>query len=154
MFSPCEVRQMPAQPVLSIRSRTPMDNLQQVLGQSYEKIALLLNELGENPAGCPFVIYYNMDMQDLDVEVGFPVSSALPGKGAIQAGDFPAGWAATCEYTGPYPEMVSAYEALTHWIQEHNYQPTGVAIEVYLNSPSQTPPEELKTQIFLPVQEN
>jgi effector-binding domain-containing protein len=147
MSYPCEAVEQPVQPVLSIRTRTPVQNLPEVLGNSYQKIIALLTELGESPAGAPFVAYYNMDMQDLDMEIGFPVSRELPGKGEVHSSEIPSGKYATCLYTGPYPEMPPAYEALNAWIQEHSFEPTGVVYEHYLNSPQEVPPQELKTLI-------
>jgi effector-binding domain-containing protein len=92
-----------------------------------------------------------MDMQDLDVEIGFPVSGSLPGKGEIQPGEIPGGKAATCLHVGPYTEVGPAYEALMQWIMENGFEATGVAYEMHLNDPAQTPPEELKTQIVFPM---
>ncbi len=114
-------------------------NLPQVLGEAYGKIMQYMGELGETPGGAPFVAYYNMDMQNLDMEIGFPVLSALPGKGEVQAGQIPAGKAATCLHTGPYPEIASAYNDLSAWITAQGVHPTGVAYEFYLNDPAAHP---------------
>jgi effector-binding domain-containing protein len=110
-----------------------------------------MSELGVPPAGAPFVAYFNMDMQNLDMEIGFPVMQPLPGKGEVQASQIPAGKAATCLHTGPYPEIESAYKALSNWVAEKGYTPTGVAYEFYLNDPGETPPQELQTQILFPL---
>ena len=147
----CEIREQAAQPVLSIRTRTPVQELPQAFGRAYGEIALYLGELGEHPAGPPFAAYYNMDMQDLDVEIGFPVSRVLSGKGEIQPGEIPAGRVATCLHTGPYGEIEPAYNALSKWIQGNGYEAAGVAYEMYLNDPEETPPQELKTQILFPL---
>jgi len=45
-----------------------------------------LNELGEKPLEAAFAAYYNMDMENLDVEMGFPVAKPLAGRGEIKAG--------------------------------------------------------------------
>jgi effector-binding domain-containing protein len=90
-------------------------------------------------------------MQDLDLEIGFPVSGELPDRGNIQAGEIPGGKVATCLYTGPYSGIAPAYTAFSEWIEANGYQPTGVAYEVYLNDPDETPPEELQTQIAFPL---
>jgi effector-binding domain-containing protein len=110
-----------------------------------------LGELGESPAGAPFVVYYNMDMQDLDVEAGYPVSQALTGKAEVQAGNLPAGMVATCDYSGPITEMGPAYEVLTQWIKDNSYEATGVVYEFYLNDPAETLPQHLRTQIVFPL---
>ncbi len=151
MFSPCEIQDIPARPTMTIRTHCPVQDLPQVIGNAYAEIAGYMGEMGTHPAGGPFVIYYNMDMQNLEVEIGFPSDRAFPGKGGVQPGEFPGCRAATCVYTGPYPEMTAAYEALTRCIQESGLEATGVAIEEYFNSPMEVAPEELKTRIILPV---
>lgn len=147
----CEILNKAPQAILSIRRRTSVQNLPQVLGESYGKIAAYLGELGANPVGAPFTAYYNMDMQDLDIEIGFPVTHTLPSRGEIQASEMPAGKYAACLYTGPYQDIGPAYEALTKFVQENGVQPSGVAYEYYLNDPTETPPQELMTQIVFPL---
>ncbi len=147
----CDTIDRPAQPALSIRTHSAVQDLPQVLGKAYGAIMQYLGELGVSPAGAPFVAYFNMDMQDLDMEIGFPVMQPLPGKGEVQASQIPAGKAATCLHTGPYPEIEHAYKALSAWVSEKGYTPTGVSYEFYLNDPQQTPPQELQTQILFPL---
>ena len=143
----CEVKEQAAQPALSIRTRTSVQDIPQVLGKAYGAIAQYLGELGEQPAGPPFTVYYNMDMQNLDIEIGFPVSRQFSGKGDIRASEIPSGKVAICLYTGPYSEIEPAYNALSQWIEDNGYEATGVVYEMYLNDPAQTPPQELRTQI-------
>jgi effector-binding domain-containing protein len=147
----CKVKEQPSRATLAIRTRVSVQDLPQVLGRAYGAIAQYLGELGEQPAGPPFVAYYNMDMQALDIEAGFPVFRELSGKGDIQAGEIPGGKVATCLYTGPYSGIEPAYNALSQWMKENGYEATGVAYEMYLNDPEQTPPQELQTQIVFPL---
>jgi effector-binding domain-containing protein len=143
----CEVVERSAQVVLSMRTRTKVEDLQQFFGKAYGGIMQYLGELGEFPLGMPFGAYYNMDMQDLDVEAGFPVARPIPGKGEIIASQIPAGRFATCLYYGPYDQIAPAYEALTAWIQANGYEPSGIAYEYYLNDPAEVPPEQVATRI-------
>jgi effector-binding domain-containing protein len=147
----CEIKEQAAQPTLSIRKRTPIDGLPQLLGESYGKIAGYLAELGTQPDGAPFAAYYNMDMQDLDVEIGFPVTEPVPSKGDIQASQIPGGKLAIALHTGPYGEIGPAYDALTQFAKEQGCEPTGVSYEFYLNDPQETSPQDLKTQIIFPL---
>jgi effector-binding domain-containing protein len=114
-------------------------------------IGQYLESLGKSPAGDPFVAYYNMDMQDLDLEMGFPVSGTVPGKGDIEYREIPAGKFATCLHIGPYPELGQAYEALTGWVKQQGYEVSGTAYEHYLNDAAVTPPQELKTLLMFPI---
>ena len=147
----CELIQQSAQPVLSIRTRTPMDNLKQTIGSSYDAIMQYLSEIGENASDAPFVAYYNMDMQDLDVEIGYPVGKAIQGKDEIKQSEIPYGRYAACLYTGSYSKMESAYNAISEWMKENGYTPTGVVYEFYLNDPQEIPEDELQTRIMFPL---
>jgi effector-binding domain-containing protein len=147
----CEVKEQPAQPVLVIRTTTPVQELPQVLGSSYGAIAQYLSSLGEGPAGAPFVIYFNMDMQALDIEIGFPVSHSLPGQGNIQSDKIFGEKVATCLFTGPYSEVGPAYEALTQFVKDRQLEASGVAYEFYLNDPQTVKTAELQTQIYFPL---
>lgn len=147
----CTMQESSPQAVLSIRTHTAVQDLPQLLGQGYTAIGQYLGELAEQPAGPPFAAYYNMDMENLDVEFGFPVTRSLPGRAEIKAGEIPGGPIATCVHTGPYSEMAPAYEALSQWMKDQGYEPTGVVYELYLNPPDQTPPAELQTQIIFPL---
>jgi effector-binding domain-containing protein len=147
----CEIKEQAMQPTLTVRARTPIDALPQLLEESYGKIGAYLAELGEGPAGAPFAAYFNMDMQDLDVEIGFPVSKQIQGKGDVQASQVPGGKQGVALHTGRYGNIAPAYDALTEFIKEQGFEPTGVSYEFYLNDPEETPPEKLQTQIIFPL---
>jgi effector-binding domain-containing protein len=147
----CELLERSAQPVLSIRTHATVQNLPQVLGQSYGAIAQYLALNGQQPTGAPFVAYYNMDMQNLDIEIGFPIASQLPGKDEIVGSEIPSGKALTCLHVGPFEKSTAAYETMQQWLQTNACEATGVAYEFYLNAPMITPPEALQTQIMFPL---
>jgi len=138
------------QPTLSIRTRTKVEDLPVLIGESYGKMAVYLKELGEFPSDIPYVAYHNMDMQNLDVEIGFPVSEALPEKGEIQSGSIPEGNVVFCMYRGAYREMVSTYNEMANWIEENRLKPTGTVYECYYNGP-EYPESELLTMIVMPI---
>lgn len=147
----CELIERPTQPALTIRTRTAVQNLHQVMGQSLGAIAQYLGQMGQQPAGAPFAAYYNMDMQNMDVEIGFPIASKVADRGEIHMGEIPGGKAVSCVFVGPYDKVTAAYDALNQWMQANKAEPTGVAYEVYLNDPSQVPPEAIQTQILFPL---
>lgn len=73
-----------------------MQSVPQVVGQAYGAIMQHASQLGFQPSGAPFVAYFNMDMDDLDMEIGFPVEQKLTGRGNVLAGEIPDGKAAAC----------------------------------------------------------
>ncbi|MGB5910565.1 MAG: GyrI-like domain-containing protein [Promethearchaeia archaeon] len=148
MLDKCEVKEQKVQHSLSIRKTTSVQNLAEVLGESYMRIMHYMGEIGECPTGAPYTAYFNMDMQNLEVEIGFPVATKLPEKGDIKPSEIPAGKYASCIHTGPYNEMEPSYDALTKWVDNNGYKPSGIAYEFYLNDPGDTPPDKLQTQIL------
>ena len=144
----CEIRNIPSRPAITIRTRTPLKNLKQVLDNSFQAIIDYMDEIGEKPAGPPFVIYYNMDMDDLDIEIGFPAAKKLSGIGYVAASETPHGKFLTTMYSGPYSGIESAYTALTEWGTDNKLEMTGVAVESYIDDPKIIPEQELHTQVM------
>jgi effector-binding domain-containing protein len=144
----------PSQPVLSIRVRTAVDKLPEVLGNIYGTVIQYLNEIGEKPHDLVFAAYHNMDMNDLDLEAGFVLKKPLPGKDDIQASEIPPGKQIFCLHKGPYSKVEPAYGAMMQWAEKNNCTPTGVAYEFYYNSPTEVPESELLTKIMFPVVSN
>ena len=140
------------QPILVLKTVTPVTEMPKILGKAFMDIVTHIIELGENPVGPAFVGYFNMDMERLELEIGFPVSKALPGKGDILAGHIPAGKQVSCMYKGPYMEMSPAYEEIQKWIKDNGYKPLGPVYEHYYNSPDEVPESELLTKIVFLVE--
>ncbi|WP_243671031.1 GyrI-like domain-containing protein [Methanoculleus chikugoensis] len=100
-----ELLQKREQPTLSIRTRAKVEDLPMLIGGGYGRMADYLKELGEHLSDVPYVAYHNMDMQNLDVEMGFPVPKVLPEKGDIRSGSIPEGKFVFCMYRGAYRDM-------------------------------------------------
>ena len=147
----CEINELPEQPVLAVRTRSSVFKLPKVLGIIFEKFDKRFKELGEEPAGAPFVAYYNMNMFNLDIEIGFPVTKVLQDDQEIKAGKIPAGKFAVVMHQGPYSKIRPAYDALKKFIKSQDKKATGVAYEYYLNDPKITKPEDLLTRVVFPL---
>jgi effector-binding domain-containing protein len=147
---PCELQERAAQHTLSIRFRAAAQDLPAHLGRIYGSVMQHLETLGEQDTGAAYAAFHNMDMQNLDMEAGFPVSRSLPGKDDIQAGQIPAGMFAVCHYTGPYDQVGPAYEQLMQFIMERGYTVAGPAYEWYFDGPD-VPPQDSRTDIVFPV---
>lgn len=146
-----ELLDRPEQPTLFIRTRTPVQALPQLIGGSYGQLAAYLQHLGATLADVPYVAYHNMDMQDLDVEMGFPMARPWPGAGEIVSGSIPAGKAAFCIYRGPYNQMEPVYAEMAAWIAGHGFEPSWASYEQYYNDTPAFPEDDLLTMIVMPV---
>ena len=147
----CELVDEGARPTLVVRTRAPVERLPQVLGPAWGAVIARAGKVGAAPSDAPFVAYHDMDMQDLDLEIGFTFARPLAGAGDVHAGETPAGKAVQCLHVGPYDQLGAAYQALEAWVAEHGLQHAGPAYEFYLDDPQEVPPDQLRTREVLPV---
>ena len=148
-----EIREVKEQRTLAMRFTTPVSKLSAIMGQHYGEIAAFMQQKGIPFAGAPFALYHNMDMEALDVEIGFPVQKAVEGDDRIQAGTLPGGRVLYTLYIGPYSEIEKPYGELMDYIQKHKLKTASVSYEYYLNDPATTPEKELRTEIYFPLED-
>jgi effector-binding domain-containing protein len=139
------------QHTLSIRITTRIEELPNIIGKNYMKIMSYLEELGEKPLDVPFTAYHNLDMKNLDVEMGFIVDKKLPDRDEIKAGIIPAGKSVTYMYKGAYDGMQKVYDEIMEWINKNKYEFNGSYYEYYYNSLEEVKESELLTKIVLPL---
>lgn len=142
-----EIKEQKIQSTVSIRTRTSLSLLPDLIRKSYEDILKHLTESGGVCSGAPFAIYFNMDINDIDVELGFPVAKTIREKNEIKNSQIPAGKVLQFTHIGPYNELEKTYGNAMKWIKENNIATTGTICEFYLNDPASTPPSDLETEI-------
>ena len=135
------------QPVLVVEKTLPVSKLPEVVGLVFQSIAEYLYRKGDEPLGPAFIAYHNMDMNNLQVEIGFPVKEKVEGEGEIKASVIPAGKKAVGYHKGPYRDISPLYDGLSSWIFRKGYEPSGIAYEYYFNSPGEIPESELLTKV-------
>ncbi|MHB8110463.1 MAG: GyrI-like domain-containing protein [Syntrophorhabdaceae bacterium] len=147
----CELGSIDRQPAITIRSRVTDDEFPDIFESSFARLIAYLEQIGEDLAGPPFAIYYDIMLEELDVEMCLPITKMVPGDGEITCREIGIENAASTVHTGPYEDIEPAYEALADWMFENGYEPIGTAYEFYLNDPGTTSSEDLQTVIFMPV---
>jgi AraC family transcriptional regulator len=90
---------------------------------------------------------------DLRSHAGFEISGKPSIEPPLETVTLPAGRHAVLTYTGPYAGLPAAYDQLfAVWLPASGQEPADVPMfEVYLNSPMDTAPESLVTEIHLPL---
>jgi len=144
---------------------------QQVVGirktGSYTLIPELLMQLAgyimENKiafAGMPTSIYHETSPECVKeanekgtalVEVVWPVAGMVSGSGNIEVYTLPGGKMVRTVHKGPYETCEPTYLALFSWIEKQNLQISGPVREIYPNDPREVKPEEILTEILVPV---
>jgi AraC family transcriptional regulator len=88
----------------------------------------------------------------VEVPESFQISNA--GGLRLELKEIPGGSYATLEYVGPYEEMEPVWTELTEYVEGSLGRTVGrgAAFEIYVNDPSDTPPAQLITELYMPVQ--
>jgi AraC family transcriptional regulator len=110
---------------------------------------------GLQPAG-PFIgVYHNSPQEvkeeDLKWEVGFPVVADAAIKEPLKKTDFEKTKAVVYLHIGPYEKLHESYNKIFKFVQDNGYEVAWPCYDKYLNNPQTTKPEELKTEIIVPV---
>ena len=86
-----------------------------------------------------------------EVEVAWPVNEPVKGTKEIKAYVLPGGQMAHVVHKGPYETCEPTYLALFAWIEEKGLTICGPIREMYPNDPRVVPPEDIITDIYVPV---
>lgn len=130
----------------------------------YSKIGSALKELKSwldsnkvNPAGTPFVFYYD-DSQCVPPEscnwavcIPIPATALSSKKAGIIVSKLPAMSVAWTIHTGGYGNVQDTYDKLLEWIDEEGYEVTGPAVEFFL-SHDEMPLDSMVTKVGFVVQ--
>lgn len=152
MDQPIAIRDLPQQPIVSIRQCHAAADLPRFFGFAFGELVCRLRVLGVTPAGAPFAIYHEFGPDEVDVEACLPVGRAVSSVGSIGARVLPPVTVATTLHVGPYETLGVAYAALADWIDVHGREASGPVRERYLIGPGdQAAPTEYRTEIEQPV---
>lgn len=130
---------------------------------SYAQIPAKINEFmgaffqqGLTPQGSFFAMYLNapadVKEEDLLWRLGFPVAAGAAVAAPLQQGECRAAKIAVYVHVGPYDKVGESYAKVFAFIADQGYKPAGPCIEKYLNNPMEVKPEELRTEINVPVE--
>lgn len=92
--------------------------------------------------------------ENIVVHACIGVETPYPKLKNAQIAEIPGGPVAWLIHQGPYDELGLAYHSLFAWIQEHGYEQRDAMREIYKNDPADTAPNELITEVILPVKIN
>jgi effector-binding domain-containing protein len=85
------------------------------------------------------------------VEVAWPVSGTVKGTREMKVYELPGGKMVHTVHRGPYESCEPTYRKLFAWIASQGLRISGPIREVYPNDPRVVKPEEIITEIFVPV---
>ena len=136
-------------------STTDPGDIARAIGAAYGQIGLFLKAGGLNQAGAPLTITRKYDAAGYAFDAAIPVdrlpTSLVPAESPVQVRQTYAGPALRVVHTGSYRNLHATYEKLMAYAAVNGYETGGDPWEVYASDPGNTPEEQLKTEIYLPV---
>lgn len=125
----------------------------------YRRLYEWIDHYGLQPAGMPEAVFITVPDETPESEAQWelwaPVASGLsetePTDDHIGVKMVAEETVASARHRGPYEEVGDTYSELAKWIADNGYTPVAPSREVYFSGP-ETPPEEVLTEIQIPVQ--
>jgi AraC family transcriptional regulator len=130
-------------------------------GVAISQLVMAIKDQGIETKGPMFGVYYNspedVPPDLLKWEVGFAavVDPAAKLEDPLVVKTWTYTWVASTVYTGPYQGTAETYKRIFKFIDSRDdYEPAGPTMERFLDeNPDLVEPDDLKTEIWVPVQE-
>ena len=147
-----EMKEAKKQTTLVMKREVKEAGISAALGEILPKIHTYLDEQKVQPVSAPFASFEKTDTGAFRMEAGFAVPPGTKGSGDIVESSLPGGHVVYTLHTGPYTTLGQVHEAALATIKAKGLKPAPVSWEVYVSDPGSTKPEELKTEIYIPIQ--
>ena len=154
LMYPVTIRQDPARRLAALPHKGPYFEI----ARAFDRLGATLSPRGLLPLGGQMVgVYYDdpaaTPAADLASHAAIELPEPAPIAAPLEQLDLPGGPHAVLTYTGPYSGLPAAYDQLfRNWLPGSGRLPADCPVfEVYLNTPMDTAPEDLITEICLPL---
>lgn len=151
---PVEITDQPPRRVAAVAHAGPYPEI----GSAFERLSAIISARGLWPAVRGGVaIYYDdpagVEARTLRSHAGFVLDETAEMPTGLDEVRIAPGPAAVLHFKGPYAGLEAAYGYLYGtWLAQSGREPADAPVyEVYLNGPSDVPPEELLTDIVVPL---
>jgi DNA-binding transcriptional MerR regulator len=153
-LTPYSVR-LRQEPARTVARRAIVTDAEHLIRDTTEAIYALFDELAA--AGRPItgtVLTCNSDPdpeEHIRVQACVALELPPPKLPVSDVVELSGGTFAWLTHRGSYEELGLAHHAVQAWAQEHGHTQVGDVREIYVNDPADVPPEELVTEVLLPV---
>ncbi|MEI6439143.1 MAG: AraC family transcriptional regulator [Alphaproteobacteria bacterium] len=150
---PVQVLNRPALRIAAVRHKGPP----QEIGAAFDKVMAWAGPKGVAMPPAVGVAVYLSDMasvppQDQEALAGLSVGPDIEADDIVVIHEIPAGKQAVLLYKGPYAQIGKGYQELFGWLPSSGEEPAQQpCFEINLNDPRQTAPEDLLTELCLPL---
>ncbi|MGD9739281.1 MAG: GyrI-like domain-containing protein [Bauldia sp.] len=142
-------------PMLYVTRTTPMapEAIAAAMQDAFTSIGTFVGQNAVEVTGPPIAVYRDYGAETVTMDVGFPVTKASLGKAGngVRSGTTPGGKALMAVHVGPYDRLRETYAAIGDELNRRGITMPATSWERYVGDPAATPPEELRTEIYLPL---
>ncbi len=156
--------------VIEIEERIPVWRMPAAFGRDFSRIAGYIESQGAEVVGMPYGRYVDMDWEK-EVNrgklatfyamltkkwhffVGMQTSKEMSAEDEFKSQVMVSHRYASTVHYGPYQECGKTYKALYDWTKSHGVLLQNQSIECYANDPNEVDKADIKTVIFIPLDE-
>lgn len=139
---------------VAAQSATDAESAKTVLTGAYAKLGTFLSANGIAMAGAPMTITDSYDAAGgWKFDAAVPVDrNDAPGDAEVKSGETYHGKAVQFVHVGPYDKIGDTLQKAYAWLAVLGYKTQDRLIEEYISDPGNTPVDQLKTRLVIPVQ--
>ena len=146
-----ETVELEPQPALVVCRKVAVTEFGEALADILPRVFQYIVEVGQQPAGMPFMRYLSMDGVACDIAAGLAVAEPTAGTGDIEIHVLPGGTALTALHVGAYEDVNAVWSAVMQRAGELGSERKFGGWDVYVNDPGEVADEERETRVYLPL---
>ena len=148
-----QIKDVKKQTILVIKKKVKPAEIGAALAEILPKVGAYMRSQKIQQLSAPLTFYTKTAGDELEIEGGVVVPDGTKGEGVIVTRELPAGKAAYFVHVGPYEKLSATYDKAKEVLKGKQLTDKGISWEFYVNDPSTVKPDEIKTEIYLPVEE-
>lgn len=147
--------------IVSVEGTTSLDPnaIAQALARAYSKVGdfMQANGLEQSAAKVAITRFYDESGWGFEAAVPYQGSDEAKAKaraadgGGVKVAQTYSGKVVKATHVGPYAGLPDTYRQLEDYVAASKLEPNGQSWEQYVTDPQRTPPEQLRTDVFMPV---
>ncbi|MEA4823594.1 MAG: GyrI-like domain-containing protein [Clostridiaceae bacterium] len=152
-ISELRLKQTPACYTVSVRKTINfMEGYAAFFGEALSRIDAHLGACGALTSSPAMACFHNMDLEHLDVEVGYHLAQKVPCEGGVTCQSCPSRKIVTAIDMGLYEQQDATLMDLFGFIEANHLEMQGSICYYYVNEPDR-PESEYLTQMVIPVKQ-